>query len=361
MQAIQQDFLRTLTERIIDPTTGAVIPRRADAFLRDNAAILEQFPQVRASIRQAAEAQRASETAGKAVPQIEREVAAATTQVQRESETAVREVLKRTGDAAKEAERTAAFARVLRAGENPQNAVASAVQSANPVRELTKLSTLALRDGREAVGGLRAAVMRWATDDATRASGLSYGKLNQTLTDPVSDRGMSVLQTLERNKILSSEQRGQIEALIKRGVERELADTTGVEVKEFGKMAGMAGRYIPRIIGAKMSTFFSGSGAGESLQLAQMGANVAERVASRLPADKVNAVMAQALKADTPDELIQILEYAARYTPSGRGQIDPATRELIVALRAMIVQPGYQPERPPGGARAFRPEMLGTR
>jgi len=313
MQAIQQDFLRTLTERIIDPTTGAVIPRRADAFIRDNAA--------------------------------------------------VRDVLKRTGDAGREAERVAAFSRVLRAGENPQNAVASAISSANPVRELTRLSSLALRGGPEAVGGLRAATLRYAMDDATsRTSGLSYGKLSDTLTDPISDRGLSILATLERNKIMTAAQRSQIETFVKRGVERELADNTGIEVKQFGGVAGMTRRYIPRIIGAKISTLFSGGGAGESLQMANMGANAAERIATQLPADKVNAVMAQALKSQSPDELIAILEKAAQFTPTGSQRVvDPMTREALAALRVMLVSPGVEADRPPGGASAFRPEALGRR
>lgn len=363
MQAIQQDFLRTLTERIIDPTTGAVIPRRADAFIRDNAAILEQFPQVRDSIRRAAEAQRSAETAGAAVPAVERAATEAATEAQRQADRAVRDVLKRTGDAGREAERVAAFSRVLRAGENPQNAVASAISSANPVRELTRLSSLALRGGPEAVGGLRAATLRYAMDDATsRTSGLSYGKLSDTLTDPISDRGLSILATLERNKIMTAAQRSQIETFVKRGVERELADNTGIEVKQFGGVAGMTRRYIPRIIGAKISTLFSGGGAGESLQMANMGANAAERIATQLPADKVNAVMAQALKSQSPDELIAILEKAAQFTPTGSQRvIDTMTREALAALRVMLVSPGVEADRPPEGASAFRPEALGRR
>lgn len=340
MQQAQEGFLRSMTERIFNATTGAIKPAEADRFVRNNAAILEQFPRVRDAIQNAANAQRLVE----------------------EADLAVKGVLKQTGDAARQAEKAAAFSRVLAAGERPEQAIASAISSPNPVRELTKLSTLALRGGKDAAGGLRAATLKYATDSSMKNGELSYGRLSQVLTDPLSDRGESLLQVLQRNKIMTTEQKSQVEAFVKRGIDRELADFTGVEVKEFGKVAGMAGRYIPRIIGAKLSSFISGPGAGESLQIAQMSANVAERIASKLPADKVNQVMAQALKSDTPDELISILQYAASYTPSG-GQraIDPMTRELISALRVMLISPGYQPERPPGGAAAFRPEMLGRR
>jgi len=362
MQAIQQDFLRTLTERIIDPTTGAVIPRRADAFIRDNAAILEQFPQVRDSIRRAAEAQRAAETAGAAVPTAEKAAAQAVSEVQKQGDKAVRDILKQTGDASKAADRTAAFARVLAAGENPQNAVASAIASANPVRELTRLSTLALRGGQEAVGGLRAATMRYAVDQATsRASGLSYGKLSEILTDAVSDRGLSILGTLERNKILTGPQRTQIEGLVKRGIEREIADTTGIEVNKFGTAYGQAIELAARVVGANAGSAFS-TGGGASMQTANIMSGYFRNLVSKLPADKVNAVMANALKSDSPDELIAILERAAQFTPSG-GQrvIDPMTREALSAMRVLLVAPGAESERPPGGAAAFRPEMLGRR
>lgn len=339
MQLTQRDFMRSFGANVFDPTTGAINPAKADTFLRNNAAVMEMFPDYANMLRQASQAQRAAGEATKAVPQIERATAAA----------------------AKEAERVSAFGRVLAAGENPADAVASALRAPNPMREMNRLSTLALRGGPDAVGGLRGAVLKNAMDDATTSNGISYGKLSASLLDPVSERGMSVLGIMERNKIMTADQRGQIEAFIKRGIERDAADVMGVDVKQFGSVAGMTRRYIPRIIGAKLSSLFSGGGAGESLQIAQMGANAAENIAVRLPADKVSAVMSQALKADTPQELIEILERAATYSPRGQIAMDPATRELIGALRAMMVAPGYESERPPGGASAFRPEQLGRR
>lgn len=339
MQLTQRDFMRSFGANVFDATTGAIDPRKADAFLRNNSAVMEMFPDYANMLRQASQAQRAAGEATQAVPQIEKATAAA----------------------AKKAERVSAFGRVLAAGERPEQAIATALKGTNPVNDLTKLSTLALRGGQDAVAGLRGAVLKNVMDDATTSSGISYGKLSASLLDPVSESGLSVLGIMERNKIMTPAQRSQIEAFIKRGVERDAADAMGIDVKQFGSVAGMTRRYIPRIIGAKLSTLFSGGGAGESLQAAQMGANAAEKIAVRLPADKVSAVMSQALKADTPQELIEILERAAAYTPRGQITIDPATREMISALRAMTVAPGYERERPEGGARAFRPEQLGRR
>jgi hypothetical protein len=165
---------------------------------------------------------------------------------------------------------------------------------------------------------------------------------------------------------MTADQRSQVEAFVKRGVERELADTTGLEVKEFGKVSGLTSQYVSRFFGARLGTkindLIGGGGSGESLQAAQMGSELGKRMVSRLPADKVNQVMAQALKSDTPDELISILEYAAAYSPTGATRaLDPFTREAITGLRSMLLSPGYESERPPGGAAAFRPEMLGRR
>jgi hypothetical protein len=366
MQAVQQDFLRTLTTEIIDPATGSVLPKKVDGFLRRNAAILEQFPDLRNAIRQAGEAQRVAGEATAAVPQAEKAAAASLKEAEKVAEKALKDVLRQTGDAARQADKTAAFARVLAAGERPEQAVATAIRSSNPVRELTKLSTLALRGGPEAVGGLRAATLKYAMDDAIKGNDVAYGKLSQSLTDAVSNRGESVLQVLQRNKIMTADQRSQVEAFVKRGVERELADTTGLEVKEFGKVSGLTSQYVSRFFGARLGTkindLIGGGGSGESLQAAQMGSELGKRMVSRLPADKVNQVMAQALKSDTPDELISILEYAAAYSPTGATRaLDPFTREAITGLRSMLLSPGYESERPPGGAAAFRPEMLGRR
>ena len=361
MQAVQQDFLRTLTERIIDPTTGAVIPRRADAFLRDNAAILEQFPQVRDAIRRAGEAQRVAGEATAAVQPAERAAATALTEAQTAADAAVRAVLKQTGDAARQADKTAAFARVLEAGEQPERAVAKAVASANPVRDLTKLSTLALRGGKDAAAGLRASTLKYAMDDAMKGGDISYGKLSETLTDTLSNRGESVLQVLQRNKIMTADQRSQVESFIKRGIERELADTAGIDVKTFGSAYGRSIQIAAQVVGANAGSAFS-TGGGASMQTAGIMSGLFKNLVTKLPADKVNATMARALKSETPNELIEILEAAAAYSPRGTTlRVDSQTREALTALRALLVGPGTEDQLPPGGASAFRPEALGRR
>jgi hypothetical protein len=361
MQAVQQDFLRTLTTEIIDPATGSVLPKKVDGFLRRNAAILEQFPDLRNAIRQAGEAQRVAGEATAAVPQAEKAAAASLKEAEKVAEKALKDVLKQTGDAARQAEKTAAFARILEAGEQPERAIAKAVASANPVRDLTKLSTLALRGGKDATAGLRASTLKYAMDDAMKGGDVSYGKLSETLTDALSNRGESVLQVLQRNKIMTPDQRSQVEAFIKRGIERELADLAGVNVKTFGSAYGKSIQIAAQVVGANAGSAFS-TGGGASMQTAGIMSGLFKSLVTKLPADKVNATMARALKSDNPEELIRILEAAAAYTPRGTTlRVDSQTREALVALRALLVGPGTEDNMPPGGAAAFRPEMLGRR
>lgn len=360
MQALQEQFLRSMTQQVMDPVTGAVRPDAAARFIRDNAAILEMFPQYRTQLQQAAQTQRVATEATREVPAIERAAQRTVQTAQRDADKAVRDVLAKTGDAAKQAEKRSAFGRVLAAGEDPATAVAAAINSNTPVRDMNKLAALAQRGGAEAVGGLRASIMSHVMDNAKVSGKFSYGRAYELLFEPLSPNGPSLLKSMQNNKLINADQAKQIADSIANGIKTEISDLSGIEVKEFGKQAGMIGRYIPRIIGAKLSSFISGPGAGESLQIAQMAANVGERIASKLPADRVNTLMSKALMSESPDDLIDILEYAARYTgPRGQQIVEPFTREVLSALRAMTPRTTYEPERKERGV--YGPSELGLR
>jgi hypothetical protein len=361
MQATQQEFLRTLSESVVDPVSGAVDPRKASLFLRNNAAILDQFPEYRDALRSAASAQGAAAEAAAGVPVAERAAATALRQTEKEAQSALNDVLKRTGDAAKRSEKLSAFGRVLAAGEDPARAVTAAINSNTPVRDMNKLAALALKGGPDAVGGLRAAILSSVTDQSNVGSKFSYGRFSELLNNPLSPNGPTLLKSMENNRLISRDQASQIETIVKRGVQSEIERITGIKVNEFGSQSGIYVRYAARFLGTKIGSMLPVSGAGQSLQVANMSANLGERMASRLPADKMNEVMAKALTSEDPTMLLDILDRAISI-PTAGGKIvsrDPEASRMIATIRALLPQlEGEREERRPG---TFAPEELGRR
>lgn len=309
MGATQEQFLRSMSERVFDPSTGKIKANAVDGFLRDNAAILDQFPQYRAQLEAARDAQRGAET-----------------------------VIARTSGAAKEANKSAAFAKVLAAGENPASAVAGALGGANPQRDLAKLSSLARKGGEEAIGGLRASVLEHVFEQAGKGGTFSYGKVDQLLNAPISSKGGSLLSELRQNGIINASQHAEIKRLVDAGLADEINKITGLQVKSVGTDVTDMARYGSRVIGARIASAIDlgGSGAGSSLQAAAIGAQVAEKLIARLPGDKARQVLIDALGSKDPTALIDILERAAGSAPGGMKAIPKPTRELLVTLRAMI-------------------------
>ena len=339
MRATQEEFLRTLSERVIDPTTGAINPRSADKFLRDNAAILDNFPEYRDALRAASSRQATAETAAASVPIAEKAAAGIVKQAEKDAERAVNDALSRTGDAAKKADKVSAFARVLAAGEDPANAVLSAINSNTPVRDMTKLAVLALKGGKDAVGGLRSSVLSAVSSQSKVGNNFSYGRMSEILSKPLSPGGPSILKSLENNKILSREQAAGINSMVARGVEEEIGNALGIQVKEFGSQSGILSRYAARFLGTKVGSLLPVSGAGQSLQVANMAANLGERLSSKLPADTVNAIMAKALIADSPDLLIDILEKSMLSMGKSAAQsVNPDILAFITSMRALLAQ-----------------------
>lgn len=309
MQAAQQTFMRDLSDRVINPTTGRVNPDRVDAFMRDNAAVLDQFPQYRQQL----------ETA-------------------RDAERAFAEVSRQTGIARNEAENTSAFARVLKAGENPTTAVTTALRGANPVRDLNSLAALSRRGGDASVGGLRAAVLQHVMDNARVGGNFSYAKASELLNNPLSPNGPSLLKSLRDNNILNATQQVQIAQFLDKGLASEVTKATGIQVNNFGIEPGVLAEIGARLLSVRASSQLNlgGDTMGGGLQAANMVSGLAKRAISRLPMEKTKAYMAQALAAEDPEQLIGILERLNVDAFGTFKSIPGPSKEALIILRAAI-------------------------
>jgi hypothetical protein len=225
--------------------------------------------------------------------------------------------------------------------------VTKVLNGPNPVVDMERLVQLARMGGADAQAGLRAAVLQHVMEKSAAGNAFSYGKTRSLLDAPLSPGGPSLMETLERTGVVNATQKAAIQKHVDAGMLNEAAKVAGVQVKSFGTDPGMWWRALSRIIGAKAaSRVVPGGGAGEGLQIAQIGANIGEKMFAGMPADRAKQFMAQALAAENPAQLIDILERVGLYNEIRRAGPSGATA-AIVLTRAEEARRRQQAEPPP--------------
>lgn len=305
MPDVQQKFMRSVSD-VIDPTTNRINPGKADRFIQNNGAILDQFPDYRKALESARDSQRAFD-----------------------------DITKRMNDASKVAEKSAAFSKVLKSGENPSDAVAAALRGAYPMNDIKKLSSLARSSGEEAVGGLRASVLQHVMDSAAKGDKFSYAKASEILNTPLSSNGPSLLKSLRDNKIVNASQQAQISSYLDQGLSREASEVAGIKVNMFGTEPGMLGKAAAQIFGAKVGAWANKqAGGGASVQIPAIASEMSKKIFAKLPADQAKIAMSKALSSQTPDELIAILEKSASSAYGGQKNVPSFAKQGIIMIRS---------------------------
>lgn len=280
MVSAQENYLRSLSQRIIDPASGRIKPKQASAFMRDYAGILDQFPDYRLTLQRATAAQMAADNIGI-----------------------------RANEATKAAQ-SAAFSKVLGAGELPSDAIRKAINGSNPGQDLKKIASLARSGGPASLGGLRAAVLEHVMDEASTSTGISFQNTRQILSTPIAPGQPGLLAWLARNGVFSQAQVDNITEKIAQGVRHETASQSALRVDSVGDEAGKIARWGARILGAKLASRLgaTGGGAGPSLQVAQVAASAAESALARMPVDRARRIISEAMQQTDPQKLLEILQ-----------------------------------------------------
>ena len=299
MRSVQEGFLQSLSNKITDPDTGRLNTRRAVSFLRDYESVLDQFPLYRQKIENAITAQLGAE---------------------------------RMAGLAQEAQRSA-FASVIESGEVPMKAVAKALSSPTPNRSFTELAQMARQGGDDAVGGLRATILDFVMDRSIAHGNLSYVKAKQKLLSPLYEKGPSLLELMVTNGVIDKKEAQGIADRLNAAIRHEMASAQALRVDEVGDEGSKLARMGSRILGAKLASKlgFTHGGAGPSLQIAQIAAQAAEDIITKLPLDAGRKVLTDAIAADTPEQLIDILERISNVGGLKSGGAD--VRYLIPLLR----------------------------
>lgn len=274
-----ETVLRDMAQVVVNPRTGEIDPARFANWAQRNRAMLERFPQLRAQLQDAGQAQ---------------------------------EILNQTrarAQAVQKATDKSAFAQV--AGyDDPVAGVRSVLNGKRPVTGLNQLFRTARRAGPEAVAGLRASVIENVFKDATGANGLIDGmKLKDWFATPVGRQAI-------KDGIFTRSQVANLRRVADKSEQIQRAVNTGRELDEVIGEPDAILDMLLRVAGSTMATrgaFAGVTGGGNQLIIASAGSKALRRMVDKAPRAKVTTVLRDAIQ--DPQLMSELLTMSATRAP----------------------------------------------
>lgn len=301
MLALQERMLRLAALKAVDPNTGIVSPKSLGNFIRNNDALLERFPVLRADLQRAVDSQIASEG-------VQRQLTGATRAI--EDEAALK----------------------LLTADSPSTLVAQSFTGATPVLDFKALADVARRGGAQAVEGLKAAVWNVALSKAEVGGEFSFQKLASALSTPVKPGLPTPLEMMITNKIITPGEAARLEQIIAEA--QKIAGAMEGEASAAVLMDNTSALVdtVIRIAGAKAASAVAGlfgPTRGSGLIIASRGSSYARMVMETVPAGRVKDVMLEA--ARNPKFMAMLLEKPV-------AQVDKV--KLALQIHSYLVQAG---------------------
>lgn len=292
--ALQERVLRQIAEKVIDPSTGRVNARQLALYRRNNAALLEQFPEFSEQLANVSTANEFFET------------------------------VSRRGTAATQAiHDMAAFSKVARV-ENPVQAISGILGGEFPQREIAQLARLARRDGPAAVRGFEAALYQHAFAKAGgNATTFTFDKFRTALFQPPRAGQPSTMQMMQRYGLVDSDIAANMETILEAAAQtqRSISNSQVPLETMLGQENALLNTFL-RLGGAGAGAGAAGAaGMKGGLIPAHAGSVLARKLFEKIPAGKVQQVMIEAAK--NPQMLAVLLE-----TPTTERQMIESVRRL---------------------------------
>lgn len=292
----QQDrFLRGAVQSFVDQTTGRVNPNRLAAWQRQNASILERFPQLRADLGSAESAQRAFD------------------RVQAITDKATRNANK------------TLVAQIVGV-DNPVGEINKIVFGPNRANQYASIARSAQNAGPAAVAGLRSSTLEGVFKNATNQVGeFDFERLaQQLLYKGPSGRDPNLLEMMRSNQVLDAAADQRLRAIVDRATRLNNALRKPAGVKQLVDDPDALTDFLTRAIGANIGAK-AGGGSGATLVAAGAGSKLMRKYFEKIPANKVQDILIEA--AENPRFMAMLLE-----KPASAKQARDLTRQMNAFL-----------------------------
>lgn len=284
LTGIMESTMRYAAGQLVDPQTGLVNPRQLAKFQRDNAQILERFPELAENLRTT---QSASEFLGR--------------------------VAKRNNATISRIERQSAAARVA-GSENPALEIARILGSATPQQQLAQLARTARTSEAPdvALAGLRSAMLDEAFHRAGGDSGnFSFTAYRRALEQPRRAGQPSPIAMMRTNGVLDGATEKRLMRIMAEAEKVEAAMRATSNIDDFMAEASALGDLVMRVAGSRAmaATGASKGVGGASIIMAGAGSRYAQHIFNKVPMNRLQDILIEA--AGNPKFLAELLEKPA--------------------------------------------------
>ena len=289
--AEQEDFIRNIFVKAVDPTTGQVNAKRLARLARDNQELLERFPSLAQIVSDVGATQQALEI---------------TARLQGKSVKAVREL--------------SAFAQVTKF-EDPVLGVGNVLNGRNPHRGFRELARNARKSGKAAVAGLRQATFSHLLNSVDGVPGTRLRSLLNTRSGK-----RTLLETMTGSGVLSSTQKRNLNRIINRTVALEEAIASGQNLDEIFPDPNVLETLLIRIVGSRLGARgAAGAATGASLIAAGAGSAFLRKLVQKIPTARTIDIIERAVQ--DPPFMAKLLNKGR--TTRSQGRLEKALGEFM--------------------------------
>ena len=266
IQDAQSRILRLLAAKTVDPITGRVNPTQLQTFVNENKGMLDKMGMT-ADLTDIVKAELALKNVANQNSQLNRNLRNQTT-----------------------------FAQVLKAGENPTNAVLDVLTSNKPVLGMNRLMQLAQSGGQGAVEGLKSTLFDYAFTKAGGVDKFDPAAFRDALFAPLGPNKPSIINLMRQHGMMDFGDVRGINELLKPMMRIEDAIANKQSLDQIVNQAGAVTDLALRILGSKIGSTAAGGGGPGTLIAASAGSKAMRTIFDKMPTAMARAAMEDAMR-----------------------------------------------------------------
>lgn len=221
-----------------------------------------------------------------------------------------------------------AFAKVLAAGEDPVDAIVTAMKGKHSARDMAQLVKLAKADGQDAMDGMKSIVYEYLYKSAGGNDKFSPTEYQKLLFDPISRGQPSIVNIMRSQGLMSLTELKNLKRILDPMIRIERGIEANVPLENFMTGASAIEDLALRVIGSRIGATAASSGPG-SLIAASAGSKYMRQMFDQMPMLEMRRVIEKATQ--NPQMMADMLK---------QGRTQRESLELAKKMRSYLITSG---------------------
>lgn len=249
-----------------------------------------------------------------------------------------------------------AFAKVLSAGEDPVDAIVTAMKGKHSARDMAQLVKLAKADGQDAMDGMKSIVYEYLYKSAGGNDKFSPSEYQKLLFDPISRDQPSIVNIMRSQGLMSLTELKNLKRILDPMIRIERGIEANVPLENFMTGASAIEDLALRVIGSRIGAVAASSGPG-SLIAASAGSKYMRQMFDQMPMLEMRRVIEKATQ--NPQMMADMLKQGRTQRESLELAKKMRSYLITSGLTALSPEPPEEPMFPPSMPQSTGPMFQG--